>query len=149
MKAEEFLSRAYRLDQQIQSKVDQLQRIRACASGSGIQYRDAKVKASGPENKVENTVVKILEEERVINEEIDRLVEIKREIREVIARVEDVDYRLVLEERNLLFKTWWEISRDMGMGIRWTQMKHREAVKAVQEVLDRMEWEEGGLTYVL
>ena len=142
MRAEEFLSRAYRLDQQIQSKVDQLQRIRACASGSGKPCENVKVQTSGPESRVENTVVKILEEERMINEEIDRLVEIKREIREVISLVEDVDYRLVLEERNLLFKTWWEISRDMGMGIRWTQMKHREAVKAVQEVLDGMEKEE-------
>ena len=34
MRAEEFLNQAYRLDQQIQSKVEQLNRIRACASGT-------------------------------------------------------------------------------------------------------------------
>ena len=47
MKAEEFLSRAYRLDQQIQSKVDQLQRIRASISGTGLRYGDVKVQTSG------------------------------------------------------------------------------------------------------
>ena len=142
MKAEEFLSRAYRLDQQIQSKVDQLQRIRACASGSGKPCENVKVQTSGPESRVENTVVRILEEERMINEEIDRLVEIKREIREVISLVENVDYRLLLEERNLLFKPWTEIRRDLGMSLRWAQIKHKEAVEAVQAVLDGMEKEE-------
>lgn len=140
-RAEEFLSRAYRLDQQIQSKVDQLQRLRACLSGSGIRYQDVKVQSSGPANRVEDYVLKIMEEERIINEEIDRLVDIKREIREVISRVEDVDQRLVLEERNLLFKTWKEICDDLGASLRWVQIKHREAVEAVGEILDRMEWE--------
>jgi len=141
MSAEEFLSRAYRLDQQIQSKVDQLQRLRACAAGSGPTYRDVKVQASGPANRVEDAVLKILEEERIINEEIDRLVDIKREIREVVSRVEDVDLRLVLDERNILFKSWREISADMRMSLRWVQARHREAVVAVDGILDRMEWE--------
>ena len=137
MKAEEFLSRAYRLDQQIQSKVDLLQRIRASVSGTGLRYGDVKVQTSGQESRVENAVLKILEEERVINEEIDRLVEIKREIREVISQVQDVDCRLLLEERDLLFKPWMEICRDLGMSLRWTQTRHKEAVQAVQEILDR------------
>ena len=68
MRAEEFLSRAYRLDQQIQSKVEQLARIRACASGSGIQYGNVKVQSSGSDSRVENAVMKIMEEERTINE---------------------------------------------------------------------------------
>lgn len=141
MNAEEFLSRAYRIDQQIQSKVAQLDRLRACAYGSGIRFGDVKVQTSGPPNHVENSVLKIMEEERVINEEIDRLVETKRQIREVISRVEDVDNRLLLEKRNLLFMTWAEISRDMGMSLRWVQSRHKEAVQDVQDVLDRMEWE--------
>ena len=52
MSAEEFLSQAYRIDQQIQSKVAQLDRIRACASGSGLRYGDVKVQASGPDSRV-------------------------------------------------------------------------------------------------
>ena len=137
MRAEEFLSRAYRLDQQIQSKVDQLQRIRASISGTGLRYGDVKVQTSGQNSQVEGAVLKILEEERVINEEIDRLVEIKREIREVISQVQDVDCRLLLEERDLLFKPWMVICRDLGMSLRWAQTKHKEAVEAVQEILDR------------
>ena len=137
MRAEEFLSRAYRLDQQIQSKVLQLDRIRACASGSGLRYGDVKVQSSGPDSMVENAVMRIMEEERAINEEIDRLVDTKRQIREVINQVEDVTCRLLLEKRDLLFETWPKICVDMKMGLRWAQVRHREAVEMVQGILDR------------
>ena len=60
MRAEEFLSRAYRLDQQIQSKVAQLSRLRACICGTGVQYGDVKVQSSRQDSRVENAVVKIL-----------------------------------------------------------------------------------------
>lgn len=142
MNAEEFLSQAYRIDQQIQSKVAQLDRIRACAYGSGIRFGDVKVQTSGPPNRVEESVLKIMEEERAINEEIDRLVDTKRQIREVISQVEDVTCRLLLEKRNLLFQTWIDICRDMNMSKRWAQTRYKEAVEMVQGILDSMEWEE-------
>ncbi len=138
MNAEEFLSQAYRIDQQIQSKVAQLDRIRACAYGSGIRFGDVKVQTSGPPNHVEDSVLKILEEERAINEEIDRLVEIKRQIREVISQVEDVTCRLLLEKRNLLFQTWPEICVDLHMSLRWAQTRYKDAVRMVQGILDKM-----------
>lgn len=141
MRAEEFLSRAYRLDQQIQSKVAQLDRLRACASGSGLRYGDVKVQTSGQDSMVENAVLRIMEEERAINEEIDKLVETKREIREVVGRVEDVTCRLLLEKRDLLFETWPKICVDLKIGLRWAQTRHKDAVGMVQEILDRMEME--------
>ena len=138
MNAEEFLSQAYRIDQQIQSKVAQLDRIRACAYGSGIRFGDVKVQTSGPPNRVEESVLNIMEEERAINEEIDRLVDTKRQIREVISQVEDVTCRLLLEKRNLLFQTWIDICRDMNMSKRWAQTRYKEAVEMVDEILDGM-----------
>jgi len=138
MRAEEFLSRAYRLDQQIQSKVAQLSRLRACTCGSGLRYGDVKVQSSGQNSRVEDAVLKIMEEEKAINEEIDRLVEIKRQIREVINQVDDVTCRLLLEKRNLLFETWPKICMDMRIGERWAQTRHKDAVMIVQGILDRM-----------
>ena len=142
IRAEEFLSRAYRIDQQIQSKIAQLDRLRACAGGSGAKFGDVKVQVSCTDSFVEKTVVKILEEEQAIIDEIDRLVETRREIREVISRVDNVTFRLLLEKRDLLFETWMKICTDLNMGLRWAQMLHKEAVKAVQAVLDEMYPEE-------
>ena len=141
MNAAEFLSQAYRLDQRIQSKVDQLSRLRACIGVSPIIYGDVKVQISGVDSPTEDSVLKILEEERAINEEIDRLVEIKRQIRMVIDRVPDVTLRLLLEKRNLLFEPWPKVSNDLCMSERWAQIRHNDAVKIVQEILDQMEWE--------
>jgi len=53
-----------------------------------------------------------------------------------------VTYRLVLEKRDLLYESWRKIGSDMNISDRWAQIIHREAVKAVQGVLDRMEWGE-------
>ena len=138
MRAEEFLSQAYRIDMQIQSKVDQLARIRACAGGSGLRYGDVKIQSTAQDSMVESAVMKIMEEERAINEEIDRLVETKRRIREVISRVSDVTCRLLLEKRSLLFETWPKICADLNMSLRWAQMRYKDAVGMVQEILDGM-----------
>ena len=142
MNALEFLQQAYRIDLQIQSKVDQLARIRACGGGSGLRYGDVKIQSSAQDSMVENAVMKIMEEERAINEEIDRLVDTKRQIREVINQVSDVTYRLILEKRNLLFETWRKIGIDMNLSERWAQIIHREAVRVVQGILDGMYPEE-------
>ena len=139
MRADEFLSRAYRIDQQIQSKMAQLERLRACAGGTGIHYSDVKVQTSGGESMVETAVLKIMEEEKVLREEIEQLVETKRQIREVISRVEDITCRLLLEKRNLLFETWPKICCDLNMSLRWAQTRYRDAVGMVQGILDGME----------
>ena len=57
------------------------------------------------------------------------------------AWVEDATCRLLLEKRNLLFETWPQICADMGIGMRWAQTRHREAMVMVQGILDRM-WPE-------
>ena len=141
-RAEDFLAQAYRLDQQIQAKMIQLERIRACAVGTGQRFGNVRVQSSGPQSLVENAVLKVMEEEETINEELARLMDLKKQIREVVERVDDVTYRLVLEKRDLLYESWRKIGMDMNISDRWAQIIHREAVKAVQGVLDRMEWGE-------
>ena len=50
-----------------------------------------------------------------------------------------VDYeflRLILEKRHLLFQPWDEIAIDLGITSRWAKDRHREALKAVERVLE-------------
>ena len=51
-------------------------------------------------------------------------------------------YGEVMEKRDLLFETWRKIGKDMNLSERWAQIIHREAVKVVQRILDRMYPEE-------
>ena len=90
--AEDFLAQAYRIDQQIQCKVDQLSRIRAICGCPATGFANARVQSSGQTSRVEDMVVKIMDEERAINEEIDRLVDTRCRIRQVIDRMPNDDW---------------------------------------------------------
>lgn len=63
----------------------------------------------------------------------------KLETARVIDQVSNIHCRLVLEKRYLLFQHWEDISADMGYTVRWLQIKHQEALKEAQEILERMQ----------
>ena len=138
MNALDFLSQAYRADQQIQSKVQQIDRLRATAGDIRMVYENGRVQSNSVTSRVEAAVMRIIEEEENINAEIDHLVDVKLQIRAVINQVEDVTLRLILEKRYLLFEQWSEIGNDLCMSPRWAQEKHKDALLAVQEILDRI-----------
>ena len=139
MDAKEFLSRAFFLEQRIQSKQEQIAALRSLASRVTISYGNEPVSHTRYVTSMQDTVEKILEAESELNRQIDELVDVKLEIGRVIDRVENIQFRLILEKRYLLFRPWDDIGDEMGYSARWVQIKRREALRAVQEILDRME----------
>lgn len=139
MDAKEFLSRAYLLELQIQTMMQQIEKLRALASRVSGGIRKDVVKHDRKTTGMEDTVLKIVEEEEKLTQKIDELVEIKREIREVLDRVEDQSQRLILEKRYLLFQDWETIRFDFDHVRSWTIYKHRAALKTVQQILDERE----------
>ena len=136
MKASVFLSQAFRLELQVQSKLQQTADLRALASHVTAFTGNEPVSHTRDVTGMQNTIAKILEEEENLNARIDRLVDAKREIREVIDCVEDVTLRLILEKRHLLFQSWEEIAIDMGITSRWAKDRHKVALKEVERVLE-------------
>ena len=139
MDAKEFLSRAFFLEQRIQSKQEQIAALRSLASRVTISYGNEPVSHTRDVTSMQDTVAKILEAESELNRQIDELVDTKLEISRVIDRVENIQFRLILEKRYLLFRPWDDIGEEMGYSVRWMQIKRREALNAVQEILDRMD----------
>ena len=137
MTALEFLQQAYMLDQQIQTKLQQISSLRSLAESMRSFTAKEPVCHTKHVTALEDAVIRIMEEEQELNAEIDRLVDLKREIREVISEVRDLNLRLVLEKRHLCFESWLQIGREMGRTDRWAQMKHRMALVVVQGILDR------------
>ncbi len=137
MTAFEFLSQAYMLDQQIQTKLHQVASLRSIAKSMSPLTGSEPVKHTRNVTALEDAVIKILEAERDLNAEIDRLVDLKQEIRDVIAKVQDLTLRLILEKRHLCFEPWLRIGCEMGHTERWAQLKHRQALVAVQGILDK------------
>ena len=137
MNALDFLQQAYMLEQQIQTKLTQISALRSLAETMRSYTGNEPVSHSRNVTSLEDSVIKILEQEQELNNEIDRMVDLKREIQDVISEVKDLNYRLVLEKRQLCFESFPRIGEEMGHTDRWAQQKHMAALRVVQQILDR------------
>ena len=136
MKAVEFLSQAYLMDQQIRSKKEQLVMLRSMATSFYNPTDQEQVSCTPKTYALEESVIKIVEAENEIKAQVDQLVQTMMEIRRVIEAVQDVRLRLVLEKRYLSFQPWKEIAADMDRSVRWVQQKHVMALEVVQRMMD-------------
>lgn len=114
MTAKEYLSQARLLDARINSKVEQVARLRAKIT-NGVQRFSDMPHGSGVTDWTE-TVAKVAALEDEINAEIDRLVDLKREIAGAIAAVPNATYRDLLENRYLTGWGWARIADEMHYG---------------------------------
>jgi DNA-directed RNA polymerase specialized sigma subunit len=136
MKAQAYLSRAYRLDGRINSKMEQLMHLRSLAYRVTSAIREDKVTGSGSEKStMETAVVKIVDAEQRINEEIERLIGTKAEIADMISLMSDEDERLLLELRYLCFNTWEQIAVKMHIGIASAYRIHQRALGSFESML--------------
>ena len=136
MNAKDYLRQAYRLEQRVQSKLEQIEALRSMAAGMTSSLGPEPVSQTRNHTAMQDTVVRIMEAEQELNGEIDALVDLKREIKQTIDQVPDVTLRLVLEKRDLCFQKWEQIALDLYYSLRSVQEKHREAVRIVQQILD-------------
>jgi len=137
VKAFDYLSQAYMLDQRIRTKLHHLSSLRSLAQTMRALSSGDPVCRTRNVSSLEDAVIRILEQEQEMNREIDRLVALKREIMEVLEEVRDTNLRLILEKRYLCFESWPRIGEEMGHTDRWAQFRHKAALQAVQEILDR------------
>ena len=136
MKAIDYLSQAYRLDEQINTKLQQISSLRSTASMVTSGWGGEPVSHSRNPGILQDAVCRIMEAEEALNKDIDALVSLKLEINNLISRVHNVTYRLILEKRHLCFMTWEAIAIDLGYSVRWVQIRHTRALEVVQKLLD-------------
>ena len=125
MTAKEYLGQAYRLDQRINSKLEQVLSLRELTTKATATMSD--MPGGGSRN-----VYKIVDLENEINADIDKLVDLKREMVAVIKAVENPEYQTLLELRYLCFKTWEQIAVDMKYSTRNVYMLHDAAISAIK-----------------
>ena len=142
MKAMEFLSQAYLLNQQIETNLRQIESLRSLAQSLQSFIGNEPVNHTRNVTSLQDTVIKIMEQEQKLNAEIDRLVDLKTEIQEVISRVKETNLREILKKRHLCFETWPQIGKELGHTDRWAQLRHERALIVVQKILDEREAEQ-------
>ena len=115
MNAKEFLEQVRYVDRAIDSKLEQVHRLRNEATKATSLVSDMPRGGSPNLQRLEDTIVKIIDLEHEINRDIDRLVDMKTAARVSINQIANPDERLILELRYLCYKTWPEIAEAMGV----------------------------------
>lgn len=131
MTAKEYLSQAYRLDQRIDSKIEQVASLNDLATKCTTTISGMPHNPSRSTSPMADTIDKIIDLQVEINRDIDALVDLKREIVTVIKAVDNPEYQTLLEKRYLCFLHWEQIAVDMNYGIDNIFKLHKKALACV------------------
>lgn len=131
MTAKEYLGQAYRLDQRINSKLEQVMSLRELTTKATATMSDMPGGGSHNVYKMQDIIGKIVDLENEINADIDKLVDLKREMVAIIKAVKNPEFQTLLELRYLCFKTWEQIAVEMGYSTRNIYKLHDSAIAAI------------------
>ncbi len=133
MTAKEYLGQAYRLDQRINSKLEQIQSLNELATKCTSTLSDMPRNPNRATSSMAEAIEKIIDLQHEINHEIDYLVNLKRQIFDFINSIDNQEYKDLLEKRYLCFYTWDKISRDLNYSLRWIHIMHSKALIALEQ----------------
>lgn len=131
MSVKEYLSQAYRLDQRINSKLEQIKSLRDLAAKTTFVLSDVCVSGSKNKQQMENVIVKMIDLENEIDDDIDNLIDLKREIVSMIKQIKNPEYQTLLELRYLCFRTWEQIAVEMNYGIDNIFKLYQKALRSI------------------
>lgn len=131
MTTKEYLSQAYRIDQRINSKLEQIVSLRELATKATSTLSDTPPSGSCNVHSMEGIIVKIVDLENEINKDIDTLVDLKREFVFIIKKINNPEYQTLLELRYLCFKTWEQIAVEMGYSLQHIFRIHDKALRNI------------------
>jgi len=134
MQAKQYLKQAYRLNDLINSDLEELDELRIFSESISSPNLSGMPKSGtgNTEPTFARAVDKIIDLENHINEEIARLVDLKKEIRSVINEVFDGDEKLLLKYRYINFLAWEDICEKMNISMRTAHRIHASALVNVK-----------------
>ena len=142
MTAKEYLGQAYRLDQRINSKLQQVDSLRSLTQKITASYDGEVVSHTRNVTSLQDTIIRLMEAEEELNRQIDELVDLKMDIARLIDQVHNESFRLILEKRYLCFLQWDQIAAEMHYSRRWVLNKHDRAVEVVDKLMAERETQE-------
>lgn len=132
MTAKEYLNQAYRLDQRIRSKQEQIASLNDLATSCSSSMTGMPHNPNHGTSRMADTVCKIVDLQEGIAADMKELVELKAEIIATIKAVECIEYQLILEKRYISGKSWPEIAVDLGYKMRHLYKLHDEALDSLK-----------------
>ena len=131
MTAKEYLLQARYLDNRIASKREQIQNLNDLATKCTTTWSDMPRSQNTGRSRMADCVIQIIDLENEISADMLKLINLKREITETINKVENDEYKTILEKRYLCWLTWEQIAVDLNYSVMHIHRMHGEALKAV------------------
>lgn len=131
MSTKEWLSRAWKIDNEITALERELLSARERMLSVTAHYSDIKVQTS-KSNKAEDATLKYIEYNAKIEKKIDELYAVKCEIFDAISKVDNPTYRTLLTLRYLQFMTWEKIAEEMHIDGRHIYKLHNKALYVIR-----------------
>ena len=132
MNAKEYLGRAYRIEQRINCKLEQIKSLHELSEKATSTLSDMPHSPNRNIHSMENVVIKLMDMESEINTEIQELIKIKEEIATAIKGVDDKECKTLLELRYISQKSWEDIASIMCYSVSHLYLLHRKALKKIK-----------------
>ena len=139
MTAKEYLSQAYRLNKLANTKMEQIENLRALSEKVTASYGGEQVSHSRNVTSLEDTIVRIVAAQGDLNRQLNEIVRLQVQISSLIDKVQNVNYSEILTKRYLRFMPWNRIASEMGYSRRWVLQKHGQALEVVERLLKEKE----------
>lgn len=136
MNAKTYLGQAYRMNQNINSKLEQLDQLRAMTCKVTSSFREDKVSGTKDRCPMETAIIKVLSAEEDINKMIDLFIDLKDEISSAIQKLDGYETRLLLELRYLCFNSWEEIAMKMQYKTSYIYKMHGRALRKMEKAFN-------------
>ena len=131
MDAKEYLKLAWKVDQQIDDKIEQINILKELSQKTTAVLSGMPGKSTRNIHSREEVIARMMDSEESLNQEVLKLIEIRENVRAAIAGVENVECRMLLEERYLCYHGWNEIAEDMGYSLDNVYRIHRKALEEI------------------
>lgn len=137
MTTKEYLNQAYRLDQRINSKLEQVSALNDLATKVTVTLSGMPKNPNRPTTVMSDAITKIIDLQDAINSDIDRLVDLKCEIVEVIGKVNNAESQALLVKRYLHFEDWGRIAKDLGFSKQHIYRIRDRAINELTAILQK------------
>jgi DNA-directed RNA polymerase specialized sigma subunit len=129
MDAKQFLRQIRQLDQEINSKLEEVEKLRSLAEKMTSTLSHDNVSQSGCGDRVSEVVAKIVDLDREITRSVDRMIDLKDKAIRLINQLDEPNHRLVLILRYINGYTWEQIAVKMGYVFQWVHVLHGRALR--------------------
>ena len=139
MTAKEYLGQAYRLDQRIQSKKNQIILLENMAANCTSAITGMPRSPSPSVSPMADAVGKLVDIKNELRDELAQLLNLKISLLEIIRSVQNLEYQLILEKRYLCYQPWETIADDLSYSVSWVLKLHGKSLRAVDTIMARKE----------